>query len=88
LSNESFSIAADVGIYLGEVLRKQRPALRWALCTRPKSDISYNLPVLEGGKMPVDPIHLAVVLAYGIARGTRGPDRLSELYRIWIGEVT
>lgn len=84
LTGESFSIAMDVGTYLGEVFRKQFPGLRWSLLTRPKSHVSYNQPVLEGGKMKIDPIDLVVIMAWGIADGSKGPDRLFELYNIWV----
>lgn len=84
LTGETFSIAMDVGIYLGEVFRKQFPALKWDLCTRPKRDISYNQPVLEGGKMKIDPIHLVVTMAWGVARRRRDAGSLFELYNIWV----
>lgn len=87
LTTESLSIAVDLGIYLGEVFIKQDPRLRWELCTRPKRDVSYNQPVLEGGKMRLDPIQLVVVLAYGIARGNRGPNDLADLYHGWFERV-
>jgi len=87
VSGESFSLCVDVGIYLGEVFKKQHSHLDWSLCTRPKSDVSYNQPVLEGGRMKLDPINLVVVLAYGIARGNRGPDDLFEIYTVWAPRV-
>jgi hypothetical protein len=88
LTSESLSIAVDTGIYLGEVLARRFPGLQWSLKTHPRSDVSYNQPVLETRAIKVDPINLAVVLGYGVARGSRGPDDLHKLYHVWADRVS
>jgi hypothetical protein len=84
LTEESFSICIDVGIYLGEVHRRHFPDARWALCTKPKSDISYNQPRLEGlNPVPVDPINLTVSNGFEVARGRARPSMFVEAYQ-WL----
>lgn len=47
-TDETYSLVIDVGMYLGEVLRKRFPYLEWHLCTQPKRHIDYHEPVLVG----------------------------------------
>lgn len=84
LTNETFSIAVDVGIYLAEVLRRNHPTLRWEQPLGNKRDIDYGQPVLVGfGPVPFNPIRMVITLAYGLAQGKRTGEGLIELYEIW-----
>lgn len=48
LTAEWYSVVADTKAYLGEILRKRKPHLRWELCTRSKKDVDYQKPVIAG----------------------------------------
>lgn len=84
LSQESYSLAFDLGMYLSQVLIKNVPGLHWELVTKPKNDAFYNHPVLKlTGKMMCDPVHLSIIYAGGLNDGTYKPIGLKELYEIW-----
>ncbi len=48
LTNLGYALAADFGIYLGEIIINKREDLNWKLVKVPKSDPCYNLPVISG----------------------------------------
>ncbi|MBC7251337.1 MAG: hypothetical protein H5T62_13750 [Anaerolineae bacterium] len=84
LTNQTFSLAIDIGMYLSRVLEKNCPGLRWVMVKKPRSDADFQQPVLVGvGKPVFNPIAILVTYAYGIARRSKGPERLKELYDIW-----
>jgi hypothetical protein len=82
LTNRTYSLAMDVGMYFSQVLIKNHPSLRWELPTHNKKFADYGQPVLVGfGRVPLNPIRIAVVLAHGIA--AKKQERLRELYDYW-----
>ncbi|HZO46464.1 MAG TPA: hypothetical protein VFB68_11255 [Xanthobacteraceae bacterium] len=84
LTNQTLSLAMDVGMYLSQVLLESHPALRWMLPLDNKKFADYGQPVLIGfGAVPLNPVRIAVMLAYGIARGTQTGSRLRELHDYW-----
>jgi hypothetical protein len=86
LTDRTFSFAYDVGVYFGEVLRRSIDGVEWALKTNAPSSVDYHLPILrQSGSLDCCPLHLMTVYAYGIARGSRGPERLRQLYDVWHG---
>lgn len=48
LTPEWYSVVADTKAYLGEILRRRKPHLRWELWTRSKKDAGYQVPVITG----------------------------------------
>lgn len=86
LTNRTFSLAMDIGIYLSQVFEKNLSGLKWTMVTKPKNDVDYQRPVLSGtGKLQLNPVRMLVVLAHSLADDTRGPEGLKELYDIWVG---
>jgi hypothetical protein len=84
LTNESFSFAMDIGMYFARVLLRAHPSLRWEQPLDDKRFADYGQPVLVGfGPVPLNPIRIAVTLAYGLAGGTQRGKRLRELYDYW-----
>ena len=84
LTEESFSICIDVGIYLGECYRRHLPDARWALCTKPRNDISYHQPRIEGLEPhPIDPIRVTVSNGYLVAQGQGHSGMFVEGYQ-WL----
>lgn len=84
LTNRSFSLAMDIGMYLSQVLVKNLPDLQWMLVEKPKNDMDFQQPVLKGtGRLVFNPVSTMVTLAYGFARNNKSPDRLREIYDIW-----
>ncbi len=84
LNNRTFSLAIDIGIYLSQVFLKNNSSISWHLYKGSNKDINYGQPVLKGfGDKYLNPIHLMVTLAYGLADGSHHSGRLRELYNIW-----
>ena len=85
LSQESYSLAIDLGMYLSQILINNVPGLHWELVTKPKNDAFYNHPVLKlTGKMMCDPVHLTIIYAGGLNDGSYKPIRLKEISDIWL----
>lgn len=58
LSPEGHSVAADIGLLIACLLiRDSNSRIHWEILRRPRSERSFNLPVLQGcGEMHLDPI--------------------------------
>ena len=84
LTDRTFSIAMDVGMYLSKVLLENHPSLRWEQPLSNKHFIDYGQPVLVGfGVAPFNPVRMTVTLAYGLASKKESGSGLRELYEIW-----
>jgi hypothetical protein len=84
LTDETFSVAVDIGMYLAEVLLRNVPTIRWRMHRGKRIDVDHAQPVLEGfGHDFFNPVQMMVTLAYGLARRTKTGSRLRELYDIW-----
>jgi hypothetical protein len=84
LTNRTFSLAMDVGMYLSQVLVRNHPELRWQQPLGGKTFVDYGQPVLVGSSpIPFNPVRLAVTLAYRFASESRTGGELREVYDIW-----
>jgi hypothetical protein len=84
LTDQTFTDATRVGIYLAQVLAHGRPDLRWTYKDKPRNHADYGQPVLAGfGKMVFNPVRIGTVLARGIADRTLTADRLFQLHKFW-----
>ena len=87
LTNRTFSLAYDVGMYYGQSVLEACPEARWSQPLKNKKFADYGQPVIEGlGVVPLNPVRIAVTFAYGIAAATKGGGRLLELYEYWVGQ--
>lgn len=88
LTNETYSVAFDVGVYFSRVLRLTHPTLRWQQDDRRKAFIDYGQPVLvEFRTAPFNPVRMMVVVAWGLVDGTYDGGQLRELFEIWSSQV-
>jgi hypothetical protein len=84
LTEETFSLAMDVGMYFGEVVLKNMPGTRWDQILKDRRDMDYGQVVIMGfGRVPMNPVNLVVAIAYGVRQGRFSGGRLRELYEIW-----
>jgi hypothetical protein len=84
LTNRTFSLAMDIGMYFSEVLLKNYPFLKWEQPLGNKKFVDYGQPSLAGfGKVTLNPVGLMVTLAYGLAKKTKTGRRLREIYDYW-----
>jgi len=88
LTDQTFSLAVDVGMYFSQVLLKNHPSLRWNQPFCGKLHIDYGQPVLAGfGAMAFNPVCMMTTLAYGLADKRKKGSRLREIYEIWAKKV-
>jgi hypothetical protein len=88
LTDRTFSLAVDIGMYFSQVLLKNHPSLRWNQPFGGKLHIDYGQPVLAGfGAMAFNPVHMMTVLAHGLADKKRTGEGLREIYDIWSKKV-
>jgi hypothetical protein len=80
LSDRGHALAADMGLLTAQVLlEKSAPAVRWMILEKPRSDMSFNLPVLSGfGDLVLDPIGGSIAESTGVLMGRRDS-------RVWLG---
>lgn len=84
LTDETVSKAIDVGMYFGMVLLKNHPSSRWDFKTESKRFADYGQPVIVGfGAAILNPVRIAITLAYGVAAGTQSGSRLGQVYQFW-----
>ena len=84
LTNRTFSLAIDVGMYLSQVFLQGHSALRWEQPFGNKKDVDYGQPVLVGfGAVPFNPVRMLVTLSYGMVSKRKIGKSLRELYDIW-----
>lgn len=88
LTDDTVSLAVDVGMYLSQVLLKNNETLFWDQHLARKDDVDYGHAVLRGfGKLHFNPVRMAIALAYGIVHGRRTGDGLREIYDIWVKNI-
>ena len=88
LTNRTFSLAIDAGMYLSQVFLQNYPSLRWNQEFGNKKFIDYGQPVLiEFGPAPFNPVRMMVTLAYGLSDKTWNGRQLREIYDYWAKQV-
>ena len=83
LTDRSISIAVDSGFYFGQVFEQNHSELSWKQEKR-KGNVDYGQLVLCGfpSKVCLNPVRIAIVNAYAIAKGKSS--RLAALYLSWL----
>ncbi len=88
LTNRTFSLAMDIGMYLSQVFPRNLPSLKWDQPFGSKLFIDYGQPVLAGfGLGPANPVSWMVTLAYALLKNTRTGQRLREIYDIYARSI-
>lgn len=85
LTDRGYALAADMGLLVARLLLSAgNGSEQWAVLRRPKTDASYNRPVLTGfGATPLEPIGGSIAEAYAVLRGTRESDAWRQIYSHW-----
>ncbi len=84
LTAKGRAIAADSGLLLARVLQRDcTPNVRWTILRKPKNAVSYNLPILAGFHIALDPIFGVIGEICGVLRGDRNDDFLLKAYLFW-----
>jgi hypothetical protein len=84
LTNRTFSLAMDIGMYLSQVLLKNYPSLKWEQPLGNKRFVDYGQPSLVGfGRVTLNPVGIVVTFAYGLTSKKRTGEGLREIFDIW-----
>ena len=84
LTNRTFSLAMDIGMYFSQVVLKNLDGTKWDQPLRNEKFADYGQPVIMGfGSVPLNPVRVVVTLAYGIMTKKQSGGRLRELYDTW-----
>lgn len=84
LTNKTFSLAMDIGMYFSQVVLTNLPGTKWNQILKNVREADYGQPVITGfGVMSLNPVRLLVTLAYGIADKRQDGRRLQDLYNTW-----
>lgn len=84
LTNKTFSLAMDSGMYFGETFRTQYPHLKWDQPLKNRKYADFGQMVLAGfNRVELNPVRIVVTFCYGIASGRRTAKRFDEVYEYW-----
>lgn len=84
LTDQSFSLAVDVGMYFSQVIIQNVPGTTWDQPLKNEKYADYGQPVIMGfGTVPLNPVRIVVTLAYALVSGEQSGDRLKALYETW-----
>ena len=84
LTEPGYSLAADLGLLVAKCLMAANPEIQWRVLRRPKSEVSFNQPVLVGfGKVHLDPIRGSVVAALHCLKGKGDSDVWRRMFAHW-----
>jgi hypothetical protein len=84
LTNRTFSLAIDAGMYFGEALRSHYRHLKWDQPLKDKKFADFGQMVLLGfGRATLNPVRIVVTFCYGIAGGNQTAKRFDEAYGYW-----
>ena len=85
LTNHTYSLAMDIGMYWGEMLIKNLAGTHWDQRLKNPRDVNYGQPVVVGkGKVPLNPVTVCVGIAFGIANRKKTGAWLPEMYATWV----
>lgn len=89
LTNIGYSVAADLGLLTAtQIVRTVGDKVHWEIVRKPKSDVSYNLPVLAGfGRDTYDPIGVSVADAAAVLAGRRYSDVWARVFDSCIADA-
>jgi hypothetical protein len=88
LTDRTFSLAMDVGMYFSRVLLINHPSIKWEQLLGSRRFADFGQPVLSGfGPVPLNPVRVEVTLAYALASKEKTGMRLREIYDYWAQRV-
>lgn len=86
LTNRTYSLAMDIGMYLGEVMRKTHSSLVWDQYLKNKRDSDYGQVSIEGTRVvSMNTVSFLIGIAGSIVRKTKTGVALRQTYDIWSG---
>lgn len=84
----TLALIVDISFYFAKTFIMRNPNIVWGYFTKPKNEVSVNMPVLLGFKsnMKLDPRRIVSVCARKSYRESN-PNRLFDIYNVWTGYI-
>lgn len=84
LSDHTYAIVMDVGMYLSQVFLRNHASLRWEQPFGSRRFADFGQPSIAGfGPTHLNPMRVAGVLAFGFVKKTKTCGALRSTYEIW-----
>ena len=89
ISSDTLCIAYDLGLYLGETVRRNNPCIYWGCVTTSKRMMLVNQPVLMGfvNKVVMEPRGVVKSLTLRTIKGSSNPTALINVYHEWLKDI-
>lgn len=89
LSIKTLALITDISFYFAETFIGCNPTIHWGYFTKPKNEVSVNMPVLMGFKsnMKLDPRRIVHVCALKSCK-SHDTNRLIDIYHVWSGYIS
>lgn len=88
LSVRTLALITDISFYFAETFIKNNPLVKWGYFTKPKNEVSVNMPVLLGFKsnIKLDPRRIVWVCAQKSSE-QHDKNRLLNVYHTWVDYI-
>lgn len=88
LSVKTLALITDISFYFAETFIKCNPLIKWGYFTKPKNEVSVNMPVLLGFKsnLKLDPRQIVWVCALKSSQ-QHNKNRLLDIYQTWVNYI-
>ncbi len=89
LNNQGYALAADLGLLVAQkLILSNEGKVYWSVLKKPKSELSYNLPVLQGFAFNyLDPVGGSIAEASAVLRGDRDASAWNNIFEFWNSKV-
>lgn len=88
LTDAGYALAADMGLLVTRLLfERHASGIRWEVLKRPRTDASFNLPVIRGPGFTFDPVAAAIANGIAVLQNRRTPDVFGEMYRSTVEDL-
>lgn len=88
LTDQTFSIAVDIAMYMSCLMLHNHPELKWDQPFGSKKFIDYGQPVLiKFTYGAFNPVRMMTTMAHAFADNTWAPRKLREVYDLWSAHI-
>lgn len=88
MSIKTLALITDISFYFAKTFITQNPTVYWDYFTKPKNEVSVNMPVLMGfqSNIKLDPRRIVHVCALKSCE-THDRNRLFDIYQTWLSYI-
>lgn len=84
LTELSYSLCTDIGMYFGETIIRVASKGKWDLELGSRNNLDYGKPIITGLLPgPINPVDVVETVAHAVTRGKTNPKSLRQLCENW-----